>query len=116
MPKRPPERAGLEDAPRLFEEQRRGLIGQIEAAERERRAAADRLAEAEAALAEADRDARAALEAMSAAREDLARAEERFEGARRRLTDVAHEIREMLEVEPPAVIDTRRTETWRAIA
>jgi chromosome segregation protein len=30
---------------------------------------------------------------------------ERFDGARRRLTDVAHEIREMLEVEPPAVID-----------
>ena len=99
------ERTGLDDAPRLFEEQRRGLIGQIEAAEGERRAAADRLAEAEAALAEADRDARAALEAMSAAREDLARAEERFEGARRRLTDVAHEIREMLEVDPPAVID-----------
>jgi chromosome segregation protein len=97
------ERASLEDAPQAFADQRNVLIGQIEAAEAERRAAADRLAEAENKLAEADRDARSALEAMSAAREDAARAEERFEGAKRRLTDVAHEIHEMLEVEPPAV-------------
>src|SRR5207245_10550636 len=54
---------------------------------------------------EADRDARAALEAMGGAREDAARAEERHEGAKRRLTDVAHEIREMLEVEPEAVAE-----------
>jgi chromosome segregation protein len=40
---------------------------------------------------------------MGAAREDLARAEERFEGARRRLTDVAREIHEVLEVEPDGV-------------
>jgi chromosome segregation protein len=38
-----------------------------------------------------------------AAREEAARAEERFEGAKRRLADVAHEIREMLEVGPEAV-------------
>jgi chromosome segregation protein len=37
---------------------------------------------------------------MGAAREDAARAEERHEGAKRRLSDVEHEIREMLEVEP----------------
>ncbi|MGD9769413.1 MAG: AAA family ATPase, partial [Pseudolabrys sp.] len=37
------------------------------------------------------------------AREALARAEERFEGARRRLTDVAREIHEVLEVEPDGV-------------
>ena len=37
---------------------------------------------------------------MGTAREDAARAEERFEGAKRRLVDVAHEIRDMLEVEP----------------
>jgi chromosome segregation protein len=57
------------------------------------------------ALAEADRDARAALEAMSGAREDAARAEERFDGAKRRLADIAHEIREMLEIEPDAVAE-----------
>ena len=67
---------------------------------RNRRAprAADRLAEAENALAAADRAVRAALEALGAAREEAARADERVEGAKRRLTDIAHEIREMLEV------------------
>jgi chromosome segregation protein len=99
------ERAALEDAPALFAEKRRALISEIEGAEAERRAAADRLAESESALAAADSDARAALEAMGAAREDAARAEERFEGGKRRLTDVAREIQEMLEVEPAAVAE-----------
>lgn len=97
------ERAGLEDAPRLFEEKRRALIGEIETAEATRRGAADELALGENALAEADRAARAALEAMGLAREEAARAEERFQGANRRLADVGHEIREMLEVEPTEV-------------
>ncbi len=99
------ERASLENAPELFAEQRRGLIGQIKSAEAERRDAADQLVEAENALAAADRAARLALEAMGAAREEAARAEERFEGAKRRLTDVAREIREMLEIEPAAVAE-----------
>ena len=94
------ERAGLEEAPRLFEEKRRALIGEIEAAEAARRTAADHLVQGENALAEADRTARGALEAMGSAREEAARAEERFEGGKRRLADVAHEIRDMLEVEP----------------
>ncbi len=97
------ERGELEDAPAVFAQQRRGLIGEIETAEGERRAAADRLAEAEQTLAEADRAARAALEAMGSAREDAVRAEERFEAAKRRLADVAHEISEMLEVQPAEV-------------
>jgi chromosome segregation protein len=99
------ERAELENAPTIFEEKRRGLIDQIERAEGARREAADRLATAENAQAEADRDARAALEAMGVAREEAARAEERHDGAKRRRTDVAHEIREMLEVEPEAVAE-----------
>ncbi|HEY6254284.1 MAG TPA: chromosome segregation protein SMC [Xanthobacteraceae bacterium] len=97
------ERESLVDAPQIFAEKRVALIGEIEAAEAARRQAADRLAEAENALAAADRDARAALEATGAAREEAARAEERFEGAKRRLADVSHEIREMLEVAPEAV-------------
>jgi chromosome segregation protein len=97
------ERAGLEDAPHLFEEKRRALIEQIETAEAARRGAADELALSENALAEADRAARAALEAMGLAREEAARAEERFQGANRRLADVGHEIHEMLEVEPTEV-------------
>jgi len=97
------ERVSLADAPQAFAEKRVALIGEVEAAEAARRAAADRLAEAENALAAADRDARIALEATSAAREEAARAEERFEGAKRRLADIAHEIREVLEVAPEAV-------------
>jgi chromosome segregation protein len=97
------EREGLANAPQAFEQQRRSLITQIEAAETSRRAAANELAKGEHALANADRAARAALEAMGTAREDAARAEERHEAAKRRLTDVAHEIREMLEVEPAEV-------------
>jgi chromosome segregation protein len=97
------ERAALEDTPRIFEEKRRALIGEIEAAEAQRRAAADHLTDGESALAEADRDARSALEAMASAREEAARAAERFEGGKRRLADVAHEIHEMLEAEPAEV-------------
>ena len=99
------ERAGLDDAPAAFAEKRTALISEIATAEAARRAAADRLAEAENALAEADRDARAALEAVGAAREDSARAEERFAGANRRLADIEHEIKEMLEIEPGAVAE-----------
>jgi chromosome segregation protein len=99
------ERASLDDAPAAFAEKRRALIGEVETAEAERRSAADRLAESETALAAADRDARAALEAMGTAREEAARAQERFDGGTRRLTDVAHEIQEMLEVAPEAVAE-----------
>jgi chromosome segregation protein len=99
------ERTALEQMPALFEEKRRGLLSEIESAEAQRRMAADRLAEGENALAEADRGARAALEAMTAAREQAARAEERFEGDKRRLIDVEHEIREMLEAAPAEVAE-----------
>ena len=99
------ERTALEQMPALFEEKRQGLLSEIESAEAQRRMAADRLAEGENALAEADRGARAALEAMTATREQAARAEERFEGDKRRLVDVEHEIREMLEAEPAEVAE-----------
>ena len=109
------ERAGLEDAPRVFEEKRHALISEIETAETARRAAADQLAAGENALAEADRAARAALEAMGTAREEAARAEERFEGGKRRLADVAHEILEMLEVEPAEVANLAAIDTSKAL-
>jgi chromosome segregation protein len=99
------DRAELENAPQLFAEKRSALIGEVQAAEAERRACADRLQEAENALAQADRDARAALEAASLAREELARAEERFEGSKRRLADIGREIHDMLEIEPAAVAE-----------
>jgi chromosome segregation protein len=99
------ERASLENAPAAFAERRDALGSEVSLAEADRQACADRLAEAEAALAAADRDARAALEAASHAREELARSEERFEGAKRRLTDVAREIHDMLETEPANVAE-----------
>jgi chromosome segregation protein len=94
------ERAGLADAPALFAEKRSALIGEIGDAEKDRRAAADRLAEGEARLAEADKAARAALEALADARTEAARAEERFEGTKRHRDDVAREIADVLEVAP----------------
>jgi chromosome segregation protein len=94
----------LVDAPQLFEAKRRVLIGEIETAEAARRAAADRLAEGETTLAEADRAARAALEAHAAAREVAARGEERFEGLKRRLAELAVEIREIIDAEPEALV------------
>ncbi|MGB7258713.1 MAG: chromosome segregation protein SMC, partial [Pseudolabrys sp.] len=99
------ERAELENAPAVFAKKRAALITQVEGAETERRACADRLAEAEAAQSQADQDARAALEAASSAREELARAEERFEGSKRRLSDIAREIHDMLEIEPAGVAE-----------
>ena len=99
------DRTELENAPKVFGEKRSALTTEVQNAEAARRGCADRLQEAETALAQADRDARAALEAASAAREELARAEERFEGAKRRLSDVGREIRDMLEIEPAAVAE-----------
>ena len=109
------DRAELENAPQIFAEKRKALIGEVAKGEAERRACADRLAAAEAALAEADRDARAALEAASAAREDLARAEERFEGAKRRLADIGREIHDMLEIEPAKVAELAEIKAGEAL-
>ena len=97
------ERAELDNAPAVFAEKRRALIGEIESAETGRRVAADALASAENVMAETDRAAKASLEALSSAREATARAEERMDGARRRLADIEREIHDMLEIEPQGV-------------
>ena len=89
-----------QSAPEKFAAQRQALIGEIETATAARRADADRLAAAENELAEADKVARAALEAVGEARAEAARGEERCDAAKRRLADLAHEVRERLEVEP----------------
>jgi chromosome segregation protein len=97
------ERDGLADAPQAFEEKRVALIGEVRDAEEAKRQASDALTQGERALSDANAVVRSALEALGAAREQSARSEERTEGAKRRLADVAHEIREMLEVEPEGV-------------
>ena len=94
------ERAELESAPEKFAGQRHALIGEIETASATRRAAADRLAEAETEQSAADKAARVALEAVGEARAEAARAEERCDGARRRVADIEHEIRDLLDVDP----------------
>jgi chromosome segregation protein len=94
------ERTELANAPQKFAAQRTALIREIETATAARRAAADRLAEAETKLAAADKAARTALEAVGEARAEAARAEERRDGAKRRLADIEHEIRDSLDVEP----------------
>jgi chromosome segregation protein len=99
------ERTELIHAPEKFAAERQSLIGAIETATAERRAAADRLAESESALAEADKAARIALEAVGEARAEAARADERHDAAKRRLADVEHEIREILSVEPAAAAE-----------
>ena len=99
------ERTELADAPQRFAALRSALIGEIETATGERRAAADRLAMAETELAEADKAARVALEAVGEARAEAARAEERCGAAKRRLADVEHEIREAFDVEPAAAAE-----------
>jgi chromosome segregation protein len=97
------ERAELDNAPALFAQKRRALIGEIESSENARRVAADALANAETMMAETDRAAKISLEALSSAREACARAEERMDGSRRRLIDIEREIHDMLEVEPQGV-------------
>jgi chromosome segregation protein len=109
------DRTELENAPQVFAEKRRALIGEVEVAEAARRACADKLQDAENALAAADRDSRAALEAASAARESLGRAEERYEGARRRLADIAREIHDMLEIEPAGLAELAGIEPGKAL-
>ena len=99
------ERTELANAPQKFAGQRQALIGEIDNASTGRRAAADRLAEAETALAEADKVARAALEAVGEARAEAARSEERCEAAKRRFADVEHEIRDRLQIEPDGVAE-----------
>ena len=90
----------LADAPTAFLQQRRALIGEIDAAEAARKEASDQRAATETGLAEADRAARAALEAMSVAREARAASEERVEGARQRREALLHTIQVELEAEP----------------
>jgi chromosome segregation protein len=109
------DRAELENAPQVFAGKRQALIAEIQTAAAARRACADRLQTAETRLAEADRDGRAALEAASAAREELARAEERFEGAKRRLSDIGREIRDMLEIEPSGVAELAGVKTGEGL-
>jgi chromosome segregation protein len=91
------ERQTLLEAPDTFLSEKRRLTAEIEQAEAGRRAAADRLAGGEVALAESDRQARIAFEALSRTREQRAAAEARRDAARQRVTDVIRQVEDGLE-------------------
>ena len=94
------ERETIADAPQEFALRARALADEFNRAEAARREAADALALAETALADADRAARQALEAMGAAREQRAASEERVEGTRQRGEELVHAIAAELDCEP----------------
>ncbi|MGL4325703.1 MAG: chromosome segregation protein SMC, partial [Beijerinckiaceae bacterium] len=94
------ERESLDAVPGEIILKRRALVVELEAGEEKRKAAADKLAEAETALAEADRAARTALAALSETREARARTEARVDAANARLADTVRSIAEALEATP----------------
>ncbi|OJY34738.1 MAG: chromosome segregation protein SMC [Rhizobiales bacterium 65-9] len=97
------EREALDEVPGQIILKRRAVVVEIEGAEGKRKEAADALARAETAQADADRAAREALAAMSEARESRARAEARLDAAQTRLADTEHAIAETLETTPAAL-------------
>ncbi|HEY4191994.1 MAG TPA: chromosome segregation protein SMC, partial [Mesorhizobium sp.] len=98
------ERENLADAPEQIDERRRLLLSQIAEAERLRKAASDRLAEAETQQAGFDKAAIAAIQGLAEAREARARAEERLTAADERRAEVEARIQETLNTPPHLVI------------
>ncbi len=94
------ELAGLADVPAMIAEKRDKLMSALSEAERERRVAADALAEADTALKAGVQALRAAQAAVAEAREGRARTEARLEGARTRRQDISRQIREALGIAP----------------
>jgi chromosome segregation protein len=98
------EREKLADAPNEFLALRRTLLNQIEAAEENRKAAADVRAKAETELADLDKKARASFEQLGVVREEKARSEARLEAARARRDEVTRHIASDLQCAPEALI------------
>ncbi|MDQ4061512.1 MAG: chromosome segregation protein SMC, partial [Pseudomonadota bacterium] len=99
------ERAALEDAPGRLFEMRRALMLELDAAERARTAAADRLAKGESALQAADRIGRDCEKRLGEAREAQARAEARLEAVRERLAETERQIAERFDLAPVALYE-----------
>jgi chromosome segregation protein len=99
------ERERLAGEPARIEAQRKALLSEIEAAEKVRAEAGDRLAEGETRLAAADKAAREALDGLAEAREQRGRAEERVVAAKERRSEVGARIIEALDCEPEAAVE-----------
>lgn len=98
------EYARLADAPDEIDARRRALLSQLSQAEELRKAAADRLQEAETRQAALDKAATAAIQALSEAREARGRAEERLTAADDRRREAEARIQEALAIPPHLVI------------
>ena len=98
------ERDRLSDAPDEIDAKRRSLLSQLSQAEELRKAASDRLQEAENRQAELDKAATAAIQSLAEAREGRARAEERLTAADERRQEVEARIQETLNTPPHLVI------------
>jgi chromosome segregation protein len=96
--------AAAREAPAVILGDRERLDEAIALAETRRRAAADRLTEAEAVLREAARTEREAERAASDAREARAGAEARAEAAKAAAAEAAQRIREETDLEPDALL------------
>ncbi len=90
----------LAGRPAEIAEQRRLLMGAVEASEARRRAAADRLALAENALAEADKALRAAEAHLAEGREERVRAEGLLEQAKVSARALVERVAERLDAPP----------------
>ncbi len=81
------------------------MLNELQQAETARSAAADRLVEAETALARADKLARDTLSELSQARETRVRAEERVSAAAERRSEIEGRIREELGCQPADALE-----------
>jgi chromosome segregation protein len=99
------EAAALAARPAEIARQRDIVQVEVEAAETARRATADRLAEAETALAEADRRLRQAEGELAVAREERVRREAAVAQAQQARQTVAERIAERLDCAPEAALD-----------
>ncbi|MCB1490673.1 MAG: AAA family ATPase [Rhodobiaceae bacterium] len=98
------EKDSLDGLPGEIVEKRRSLSIEIDTAETARKAAADKLAEAENRQREFDRAEREAQAALSEAREKKASAEARLDAATARRDELARQIEDALDTQPHAIL------------
>lgn len=91
--------------PPVIEERRQRLLNALSQAEKERKAAADRLAETENAHREAAQALRAAQAAVSTEREARARVEAKLEAVRQRRTEEVARILDTLGIAPEGCLE-----------
>ncbi|MGC6471506.1 MAG: chromosome segregation protein SMC [Parvibaculales bacterium] len=105
------EKQQAETVPGQLTERRNALVDTIDAAEKSRQEAADRLAEAENRLAAADKNLKNLENSASEARELKARLEATVEGNAERVDEWGQRIRETLQVEPDKALAVSEHDT-----